>query len=65
MKLLLEVIVSLILHPLAVVLLWINLASRSDLTRATSYCVVCCGTPVSCGGAALFRPLLTRSSRPP
>jgi hypothetical protein len=32
MKLLLEVLVSLILHPLAVVLLWINLAGRSDLT---------------------------------
>ena len=34
MKLLLEVLISVILHPLAVVLLWINLASRSDLTLA-------------------------------
>ena len=34
MKLLLEVLVSVILHPLAVVLLWINLAGRSDLTMA-------------------------------
>jgi hypothetical protein len=33
MKLLLEVLVSLILHPLAVVLMWINLAGRSDLGR--------------------------------
>ena len=32
MKLLLEVLVSVILHPLAVVLLWINLAGRTDLT---------------------------------
>jgi hypothetical protein len=31
MKLLLEVLVALILHPLAVVLMWINLAGRSDL----------------------------------
>ena len=34
MKLLLEVLVSVILHPLAVVLLWINLAGRADLTTA-------------------------------
>jgi hypothetical protein len=34
MKLLFEVIVSLILHPLAVILLWINLAGRSDLSMA-------------------------------
>ncbi|HZR99940.1 MAG TPA: hypothetical protein VFE37_14605 [Chloroflexota bacterium] len=32
MKLLLEVLISLVLHPLAVLLLWINLAGRSDLT---------------------------------
>ncbi len=32
MKLLIEVIISLVLHPLAVILLWINLASRGDLT---------------------------------
>ena len=31
MKVLLECLVGLILHPVAVVLLWINLASRSDL----------------------------------
>jgi hypothetical protein len=32
MKLLLEVLVSIILHPVAVVLMWINLAGRSDLS---------------------------------
>ena len=32
MKLLLEVIISLILHPIAVVLMWINLAGRADLS---------------------------------
>ena len=31
MKLLIEVLVSIILHPLAVVLMWIHLAGRSDL----------------------------------
>lgn len=34
MKLVLEVIVALVLHPVAVVLAWINLAGRRDLTRA-------------------------------
>ena len=32
MKLLLEILVSVILHPVAVVLMWINIAGRSDLT---------------------------------
>jgi len=32
MKLLLEVIIAVILHPVAVVLMWINLAGRRDLT---------------------------------
>lgn len=32
MKLILEILVSAILHPVAVVLMWINLAGRSDLT---------------------------------
>jgi hypothetical protein len=32
MKLLLEVLVAIILHPVAVVLAWINLAGRSDLS---------------------------------
>jgi hypothetical protein len=34
MKLLLEALVSLILHPVAMILMWINLARRSDLTVA-------------------------------
>lgn len=32
MKLILEILVSAILHPVAVVLMWINLAGRADLT---------------------------------
>ena len=32
MKLILEILVSAILHPVAVVLMWINLAGRSDLS---------------------------------
>jgi hypothetical protein len=31
MKLILEILVSAILHPIAVILMWINLAGRSDL----------------------------------
>ena len=31
MKLLLEILVAIFLHPIAVVLMWLNLASRSDL----------------------------------
>jgi hypothetical protein len=31
MKLLIEVILALILHPVAVVLTWINIAGRADL----------------------------------
>jgi hypothetical protein len=31
LKLLLEILVSAILHPVAVVLMWINLAGREDL----------------------------------
>lgn len=34
MKLLLEIVIAIILHPVAVVLLWINLLGRSDLTTA-------------------------------
>ncbi|HEX9057954.1 MAG TPA: PLDc N-terminal domain-containing protein [Ktedonobacterales bacterium] len=34
MKLVLEILVAVILHPVAVVLAWINLAGRSDLTTA-------------------------------
>lgn len=31
MKLLLEVVISIVLHPIAMVLAWINIAGRSDL----------------------------------
>ncbi len=31
MKLILEVLVSIVLHPLAMVLMWINLFGRNDL----------------------------------
>ena len=31
LKLIIEILISAILHPLAVVLMWINLAGRSDL----------------------------------
>lgn len=34
MKLVLEILVAVILHPVAVVLAWINLAGRSDLTTS-------------------------------
>ncbi len=31
MKILVEILVSIILHPIAVILMWINLFSRTDL----------------------------------
>jgi hypothetical protein len=31
MKLLLEILLSIFLHPIAAILMWINLASRTDL----------------------------------
>ncbi len=35
MKLLLEILLSLILHPIAMILMWINLLARGDLSTAT------------------------------
>jgi hypothetical protein len=32
MKLLFEILVSVVLHPIAMVLMWINLAGRSDIS---------------------------------
>ncbi len=32
MKLVFEILISAILHPIAVVLMWLNLAGRSDLS---------------------------------
>jgi hypothetical protein len=34
LKLILEIVISAILHPVAVVLMWLNLAGRSDLTKS-------------------------------
>lgn len=34
MKLFLEIVVSAILHPIAAILMWINLLSRTDLNGA-------------------------------
>ena len=34
MKIVLEIVVSAILHPLAVILMWIDLTRRSDIGRA-------------------------------
>lgn len=31
MKLLLEILLSIILHPIAMILMWINLAARGDM----------------------------------
>lgn len=33
MKLFLQIVIAVILHPIAVVLMWINLAGRTDLSR--------------------------------
>jgi len=33
-KLLLEALLALILHPIAAILMWVNLAQRSDLSTA-------------------------------
>ena len=43
MKLLIEVIISLLLHPIAVLLAWINLAGRSDMsgTKKFIWAIVC------------------------
>jgi hypothetical protein len=32
MKLLLEILLSIILHPIAMILMWINLAGRTDMS---------------------------------
>jgi hypothetical protein len=34
MKLLLEILLSIFLHPIAMVLMWINLIARGDLTTS-------------------------------
>jgi hypothetical protein len=34
MKLLFEILLSIILHPIAMILMWINLAARADMSDA-------------------------------
>lgn len=34
MKLILEILISVILHPVAAILMWINLAGRTDLNTS-------------------------------
>jgi hypothetical protein len=43
LKLLLEIVISWLLHPLAVILTWINIAGRRDLklSRKLIWAVVC------------------------
>jgi hypothetical protein len=43
MKILIEILLAIFLHPIAVVLAWINLAGRSDLGTAQKliWAVVC------------------------
>ena len=35
MKLLFEILLSIILHPIAMILMWINLAARADMKTST------------------------------
>jgi hypothetical protein len=35
MKLLLEILLSIFLHPIAMILMWINLAARADMAGST------------------------------
>jgi hypothetical protein len=35
MKLLLEILLSIVLHPIAMILMWINLIARGDLSTFT------------------------------
>ena len=37
MKLLLEILLSIVLHPVAMILMWINLAARSDMGGAKKF----------------------------
>ena len=37
MKLLLEVLLSIILHPIAMILMWINLLARGDMTTLKKF----------------------------
>jgi hypothetical protein len=35
MKLLFEILLSIVLHPIAMILMWINLAARGDMATST------------------------------
>jgi hypothetical protein len=35
MKLLFEILISLLLHPIAMILMWVNLIARGDMTTFT------------------------------
>ena len=37
MKLLLEILLSIVLHPIAMILMWINLLARGDLTTLQKF----------------------------
>jgi hypothetical protein len=37
MKLLLEILLSIILHPIAMILMWINLLARGDMTTLKKF----------------------------
>jgi hypothetical protein len=37
MKLLLEILLSIILHPIAMILMWINLLARGDMTALKKF----------------------------
>lgn len=43
MKLLLEILIAIFLHPLAVILAWINIAGRSDMSGSKKliWAIVC------------------------
>jgi hypothetical protein len=48
MKLILEILISAILHPIAVIMMWINLAGRTDLNAPQK---AIWGSSASCGGS--------------
>jgi len=61
MKLLFEILLSILLHPIAMILMWINLVGRGDLTtfqKVIWFVVSIVGVlgrslPASCGRLAL------------
>jgi hypothetical protein len=37
MKLFFEILISIVLHPIAMILMWINLIARGDMTRVKKF----------------------------